>query len=162
MHPSPVPPWQTERGASTLKVLVILAILVGIGYAAAYAYGSLQVGQVETSLSRRIYEAGQLTPTETIIDEAVVRRRLVVIAREEGAAVAPEDITVVIEPLNATNFEKLPMQARVAIGAVSKMKNWEADAAFLNIRLTMRAKWGPVKRESVLERATWVPRSALR
>jgi hypothetical protein len=84
-------------------------------------------------------------------------------AREEGAESDPEGITVVIEPLNATNFEKLPMQARVALGAVSKMgKNWEADAAFLAIRMPFRAKWGPVKRELVVERNSWVPKSALR
>jgi hypothetical protein len=136
MHPSPEPRWPAERGASAVKALVILAILAGVGYVAAYGYGSLRVGQIETTLSQRMSDAGRPTPTETIIDEALVKRRLVAMAREEGAESDPEGITVVIEPINATNFEKLPMQARVALGAVSKMgKNWEADAAFLAIRM---------------------------
>jgi hypothetical protein len=83
-------------------------------------------------------------------------------AREEGAEVAPEDIQIVIEPLNETNTQRLPMPARFAVNAVGKMKNWEADAAFCSINLTARAKWGPVKRQFALARDNMVPKSALR
>jgi phage tail sheath protein FI len=162
MRPAPAGRWQSERGSTALRTAVILAILLGVGYGAAYAYGSLRVGQIETTLSQRMADAGRLTPTEPTVDEELVKKRLVKWAQEEGAETTAEQIAVTIEPLNPTNFEKLPMQARVAIGAVSKMKNWEADAAFLGIRMTVRAKWGPVKREIVLERSSWVPKSALR
>jgi hypothetical protein len=162
MHPMPDPLWQRERGASALKALIVLVLLGGVAYAALYAYGSLRVGQVETTLSQRMADAGRPTASEPNIDETLVKGRLVAMVQAEGAEIAPEDVTVVIEPLNATNFEKLPMQARVAIGAVNKMKNWDVDAAFLGIRMTVRLKWGPVKRESVLERSSWVSKSALR
>ena len=156
------PPSGRERGASLLKVVVILAVLGVAVYVACYGYGSLRVGQIETTLSQRMADAGRPTPTEMIIDEAVVKRRLVAMAQEEGAELAPEDVSVVIEPLDATNFEKIPLQARIAIDAARKMKNHDVDAAFLGIRMTIRAKWGPVKREMVLERNSWVPKSALK
>jgi hypothetical protein len=162
MHSRLGPPWPRERGVSAVKGLIIFVLLGVVGYAALYVYGSLRVAQVETTLSQRLADAGRPTPSEPVIDEALVRRRLIAMAQEEGVEVAPEDVGVVIEPLNASNFEKLPLQARVAIGAVSKMKNWEADAAFLSVRMTIRPKWGPVKRESVVERSSWVPKSALK
>ena len=145
-----------------VKAMIVLAVCGAAVYGAAYGYGVLRVGQIETLLSQRLADAARPTPSEPVIDEAVVRKRLVDMAAAEGAQVAPEDVEVRIEPLTPTNFEKLPAQARIAIGAVQGMKNWEADAAFIAIRLTARASWGPVRREFVLERNGWVPKSALR
>jgi hypothetical protein len=158
----PEPRWRRERGASALKAVVILAI-VGIAvYGAAYGYGVLQTGQIETNISRRIADAVRPTPTEPMIDEALIKKRLVAMAREEGAVLDPDDIRVLIEPLNETNKQRLPMPARFAVNAVGQMKGWEADAAFCSISLTIRPKWGPVTREFVLTRDNMVPKSALK
>ena len=162
MNRLPDPRWHRERGSSAMRFAVYIAIISAVVYGALYAYGSLRVGQIETTLSQRMSDSGRPTPTEPTIDEALIRQRLVTMAREEGAEARSEDIVVVIEPINETNFARLPMQARIAIGAVNKMKNWDADAAFLSIKMPFRAKWGPVKRELVVTRDSWVPKSALR
>jgi hypothetical protein len=150
-----------ERGSSAVRAVIYLGLVVGGAYGLAYGYGSFRVGQIETALSRRIADAGRPTPAETFIDEGVVTRRIVEWAREEGGVVRPDDVHVTIEPINDTNFQRLPLQARIAIGAAQKMKNHDVDAAFISIRFTLRASWGPVKREMVLERDSWVPKSAL-
>jgi hypothetical protein len=158
----PEPRWRRERGASALKAAVILAIVGVAVYGALYGYGTLRVGQIETAISRRIADAVRPTPTETMIDEALIKKRLVAMAREEGTEVNPDEIRVLIEPLNETNKQRLPMPARFAVNAVGQMKGWEADAAFCSISMTIRPKWGPVTRESVLTRDNMVPKSALR
>ncbi len=88
-----------------------------------------------------------------------MRARLLEMAREEGLEVTPEDITVTLEPLDPGNLTKLATYESAAIGIAGKLKNHELDAMFLGMRVTVRAKWGPVARASTLERNTWVHKS---
>lgn len=154
--------WPRERGASAVKAIVVLAVTGVVAYAALYGYGSLRVSQIETAVSRRIADTVRPTPTEPEVNEAVIRKRLIAMAQEEGAELAAEDVTILIEPLTPENTQRLPMPARFAVNAVGQMKGWEADAAFCSINLTIRAKWGPVKRQFALARDNMVPKSALR
>ncbi len=159
---APAPRWPRERGASAVKAIVVLAVIGAVVYAALYFYGSLQVSQIETAVSRRIADTVRPTPTEPTVTEEVIKRRLIEVAKEEGAELAAEDVRILIEPLNPENTKRLPMPARFAVNAVGQMKNWEADAAFCSISITIRAKWGPVKRQYALARDNMVPKSALR
>jgi hypothetical protein len=162
MDRHPDPRWPRERGASAVKVIIILALAGAVVYAALRFYGSLRVSQIETAVSQRIADTVRPTPTEPEVNEEIIRRRLIKAAGEEGAELAAEDIRIVIEPLTPENTQRLPMPARFAVNAVGQMKNWEADAAFCSITLTARAKWGPVKRSFALSRDNMVPKSALR
>ncbi len=162
MPGTPAPRWPRERGASAVKAIIALAVIGVVAYAALYFYGSLQVSQIETAVSRRIADTVRPTPTEPTVTEEVIKRRLIEVAKEEGAELAAEDVRILIEPLNPENTKRLPMPARFAVNAVGQMKNWEADAAFCSISITIRAKWGPVKRQYTLARDNMVPKSALR
>ena len=150
------------RGAAALKVLVLLVIIGVAAYAGAYAYGSLHLSSMEAAFSRRLVEAKGSRGPEDLIDADVVRERLIAIARQEGLEVAPEDVQVTIAPLDNDNIEKLASFERAALGIAAKLPNHEIGAMFLGMRVTARAKWGPVKREAVLERNTWVHKGIVR
>jgi hypothetical protein len=150
------------RGASALKLLLILALLGALGYAGAYVNGWMRVASAEGAFSRRLTEAGRVNPAVDTVAPDLVRRRLVAIAQEEGVTVAPEEIEVVIAPLDADNIEKLAAFERAALGIANKLPNHQIDALFLGIKATVHAKWGPVKRVTVVERSTWVHKSMVR
>jgi hypothetical protein len=159
MSSGPIP---RERGASALRALVVLAILGAAVYGALYAYGWMRVSSAEGAYSRRLTEAGRVNPAVEMVDKDTVTRRLIAIAREEGLEVAPEDVEVVIAPLDAENTEKLAAFERTALGIAAKLPNHDIGAMFLGLKVTVRAKWGPVKRVSVVERNTWVHKSLVR
>ena len=88
------PRWPRERGSSAMRFAVYIAIISAAVYGALYGYGTLRVGQIETTLSQRMSDAGRPTPTEPTIEEALIRQRLVTLAREEGAEMRTEDVAV--------------------------------------------------------------------
>jgi hypothetical protein len=151
-----------ERGRSAFGAVVVLALLGALGYGIYYCYGWTRVSAMETAFSRRLADAARPTPTEQRVDAELVTKRLIRYAREEHFDLEPGAISVVIEPLDPTNVEKLAVFERAAIGIAGQLKNYDVDAMFLGIRVTVQPKWGPVTRTSVLERSTWVPKSALR
>jgi hypothetical protein len=150
-----------ERGGAALKVLILVVVL-GVAYAGVYAYGWMRLAGAESTYSRRLTEARSPPGAGQMIDAAYVRDRLIAIARQEGLEVAPDDVQVVIEPLDDQNTEKLASFERAALGIAGKLPNHDLGALFLGMRVAVRSKWGPVKREGVLERNTWVHKAIVK
>jgi hypothetical protein len=147
-----VPP---ERGASAVKALIVLAVLGALVYAGAYVVGWMQLANAETAFSKRLTEAGRPMPPDRV-DAEDVRRQLIEIGRQEKLTLAPEDVTVELVPLDATNVERLAVFERAAIGIANKLPNHDINAMYLGMKVRVRGKWGPARLDSVVERNTWI------
>ena len=70
-------PWRRGRGASAVQLLVLLALLGGVGYGGAYGYGWMRLASAEGAFSRRLAEAGKVNPAVDAVTPELVRGRLV-------------------------------------------------------------------------------------
>lgn len=146
---------QRPKGSPLIKLFLVCLLGVGV-YGGYYGYCSYKVSARRYAMAREAQDLHQaLMRLTRNIGPEDMRQVVMKMATAARVQVAPQDIQVVIEPMNDESMRRLPTIAQTAMGMATKIPGEKRPTWVVGFKARFFAKHGLAKRHFELERYTW-------